>query len=79
LPVIVYGDNVVYHSDTGDFRATGKVRIYQGTQKLYTTLAEGNMKSGDLYLNKGGRMVDGKSVTDSKWAHYNFALPKMAW
>lgn len=72
LPVIVYGDNVVYHSDTGDFRATGKVRIYQGTQKLYTTLAEGNMKSGDLYLNKGGRMVDGKSVTDSKWAHYNF-------
>jgi len=73
LPVIVYGDNVVYHPDTGDFRATGKVRIYQGTQKLFTTLAEGNMKSGDLYLNNGGRMVDGKNVTDSKWAHYNFA------
>ncbi len=72
LPVIVYGDNVVYHPDTGDFTAKGKVRIYQGTQKLYTTLAEGNMKTGDLYLNKGGRMVDSTSTTDSKWAHYNF-------
>ena len=72
LPVIIYGDNVVYHPDSGDFTATGKVRIYQGTQKRYTTLAEGNMKTGDLYLNKGGRMVDGTSTTDSKWAHYNF-------
>ena len=72
LPVIVYGDNVVYHPETGDFTAKGKVRIYQGTQKLFTTLAEGNMKSGDLYLNQGGRMVDGATTTDSKWAHYNF-------
>ena len=72
LPVIIYGDHVVYHPDTGDFTATGKVRVYQGTQKLYTTLAEGNMQSGDLYLTKGGRMIDGEEVTDSKWAHYNF-------
>lgn len=72
LPVIVYGDKVIYHEETGDFEALGKVRIYQGNQKMYTTKAEGNIKTGDVFLNQGGRLVDDGTVTNGKWMHYNF-------
>lgn len=72
LPVLVYGDKVTYHQETGDFEAIGKVRVYQGTQKLYTTKVEGNINTGDVYLKEGGRLVDGKTVTDGKWIRYNF-------
>lgn len=72
LPITLYGDQVVYHNDTGDFTAQGRVRIYQGTQQLFTTQVEGNMKTGDVYLNKGGTLLDGKTKNTSQWAHYNF-------
>lgn len=72
LPVTIFGDQVIYHQDTGDFEALGKVRIYQGTQKLFTTKAEGNIKTGDVYLQQGGRLIDGPNTTNGKWAHYNF-------
>ena len=42
LPITIYGDHVLYHSDTGEFTASGNVRLYQGTQRLYTTEARGN-------------------------------------
>lgn len=72
LPITLYGDHVIYHQDSGDFSAEGRVRVYQGTQQLYTGRAEGNMKSGDVYLKQGGTMVEGKTTTHGKWAHYNF-------
>ena len=72
LPITLYGDHVVYHQDSGEFTAKGNVRIYQGKQELYTTLVEGNMKSGDVYMKKGGRLVEGETSTTSEWAHYNF-------
>ena len=76
LPITIYGDQVKYNTETGDFQATGNVRLYQGNQKLYTAQAQGNSKTGDVYLLTGGRIVDdtstGTSVTDGKWGHYNF-------
>lgn len=72
LPITIYGDHVVYDSETGDFTAVGTVRMYQGDQKLYTTEARGNALTGDVYLLEGGRMIDSTSTNDSKWGHYNF-------
>lgn len=72
LPITIYGDHVLYHSDTGEFTASGNVRLYQGTQRLYTTEARGNALTGDVYLLQGGRMIDPPNTTDSDWGHYNF-------
>lgn len=76
LPITIYGDQVIYDSETGDFRAQGNVRLYQGSQKLYTAQAHGNSKTGDIYLETGGRIINSsggtQSVTDGKWGHYNF-------
>ena len=72
LPIILYGDHVIYHQDTGAFTANGNVRIYQGKQRIYTTLVEGNMKSGDVYLKDGGKLVEGDTATKGQWVHYNF-------
>ena len=72
LPITLYGDHVVYHQDSGEFTANGNVRIYQGKQELYTTLVEGNMKTGDVYMKRGGRVVEGETSTTGQWAHYNF-------
>ena len=33
---------------------------------------EGNIKTGDVYLQQGGRLIDGPNTTNGKWAHYNF-------
>lgn len=76
LPITIYGDQVEYNSETGNFYAKGNVRLYQGNQRLYTAQAQGNSKTGDVYLLTGGRVIQdtgtGQSVTDGQWGHYNF-------
>lgn len=72
LPITLYGDNVIYHQDTGDFSADGNVRILQGKQTLHTVKLVGNMKTGDVFLNEGGRLVEEKSEMTGEWLHYNF-------
>ncbi|MGE4590043.1 MAG: organic solvent tolerance protein OstA [Acidaminococcaceae bacterium] len=72
LPIILYGDNVLYHKDTGDFSATGNVRILQGQQTLYTAKVEGNMQSGDVFLQSGGRLTEPDAEMKGEWLHYNF-------
>ena len=72
LPITLYGDNVLYHKDTGDFSATGNVRILQGQQTLYTTKVEGNMQSGDVFLQSGGRLTEPDAQMKGEWLHYNF-------
>jgi len=62
LPITLYGDHVVYHQDSGEFTANGNVRIYQGKQELYTTLVEGNMKTGDVYMKKGRSRGRGRNL-----------------
>ncbi|MGL5206513.1 MAG: OstA-like protein [Acidaminococcaceae bacterium] len=72
LPIVLYGDNVIYHKDTGDFSATGNVRILQGGQTLYTTKVEGNMQSGDVFLQSGGQLTETDAQMTGEWLHYNF-------
>ena len=72
LPIVLYGDNVLYHKDTGDFSATGNVRVLQGQQTLYTTKVEGNLKSGDVFLKTGGRLTEPDAKMSGEWLHYNF-------
>lgn len=71
-PIVLYGDNVKYYAGTGDFSAEGNVRVLQGGQTLHTVRAEGNMKTGDVFLNQGGRLTDATSDMQGKWGHYNF-------
>lgn len=35
-----------YNTETGDFEAKGNVRLYQGSQKLYTAQAQGIPRPG---------------------------------
>ena len=72
LPIVLYGDNVLYHKDTGDFSATGNVRVLQGQQTLYTTKVEGNMQTGDVFLQSGGRLTEPDAEMKGEWLHYNF-------
>lgn len=76
LPITIYGDQVEYNSETGNFYAKGNVRLYQGNQRLYTAQAQGNSKTGDVYLMTGGRVIqetgNGSTVTNGQWGHYNF-------
>lgn len=72
LPVVVYGDDVQYDSDSGNFKALGNVRIYQGEQVLKTESAIGNTKTGNVFLQKGALIKDSKGTTTAKWARYNF-------
>ncbi|NLH46301.1 MAG: organic solvent tolerance protein OstA [Acholeplasmataceae bacterium] len=72
LPIILYGDNVLYHKDTGEFSATGNVRVLQGQQTLYTTKVEGNLQSGDVFLQSGGRLTEPDAQMTGEWIHYNF-------
>lgn len=72
LPIVLYGDNVLYHKDTDDFSATGNVRVLQGQQTLYTTKVEGNLQTGDVFLQSGGRLTEPDAQMTGEWLHYNF-------
>jgi len=72
LPIVLYGDNVLYHKDTGDFSATGNVRVLQGQQTLYTTKVEGNLQTGDVFLHSGGRLTEPDAQMTGEWLRYNF-------
>lgn len=71
-PVRLSGDHVEYENQNGDFIATGKVKISQGTSTLLTSYAFGNMKTGDIYMLEGGTVLEPGNRTTSKWIHYNF-------
>lgn len=72
LPVHLFGDHVEFENATGDFVATGKVRIQQGPETMLTNYAFGNMKTGDIYLLEGGKLIEPSSYTEGKWVHYNY-------
>ena len=66
------GDYASYDSVSGDFVAEGNVVITQGNETLKTVRAEGNMKTGDVWLKQGGTLVEPKSTMNGEWAYYNF-------
>lgn len=72
MPVVIDGDHVEYENQTGDFVATGKVRVAQGPVNINTNYAFGNMKTGDIYLLQGGTVLQPGNRTEGKWAHYNY-------
>ena len=72
LPIQLTGDKAEYDSVSGDFHLSGNVVITQGLEKLVTTHAHGNMKTGDVWLEQGGSVVEPGTTMTGKWVHYNF-------
>ena len=72
LPIQLTGDKAEYDSVSGDFHLSGNVVITQGVEKLVTTHAHGNMKTGDVWLEQGGSVVQPGNTMTGKWVHYNF-------
>ena len=72
LPITMTGEYASYDSVSGDFVAEGNVVITQGTETLKTVRAEGNMKTGDVWLKQGGTLVEPDSVMNGEWVYYNF-------
>ncbi len=72
LPIHLTADHAEYDSTSGDFHASGNVVVTQGTEKLLTTYATGNMKTGDIWLEQGATVQQPQSNMHGKWAHYNF-------
>lgn len=72
LPIQLTGDQAEYDSVSGDFHLSGNVVITQGLEKLVTTHAHGNMKTGDVWLEQGGSVVEPGNTITGKWVHYNF-------
>ncbi|MBR1976461.1 MAG: LPS export ABC transporter periplasmic protein LptC [Phascolarctobacterium sp.] len=72
LPIKMTGDQAEYDSVSGDFHLSGNVVITQGAEKLLTTHAHGNMKTGDVWLDQGGTIVEAGTRMSGKWVHYNF-------
>lgn len=72
LPIIVNGEHARYDNVSGDFYAEGNVKISQGQQEVYTARVRGNLKTGDIWLEEGGTLQEDSTVTNAKWAYYNF-------
>ena len=72
LPIKFTGDKAEYDSVSGDFHLSGNVVIVQGLEKLVTDHAHGNMKTGDVWLEQGGTVIEPGNTTTGKWIHYNF-------
>ena len=72
MPIVLNCDKANYDQHTGDFVANGNVRIVQGDEVIITTVAKGNMKTGDIYFEEGGTLEEPKNKTDAEGAHYNF-------
>ena len=72
LPIKLTGDKAEYDSVSGDFYLQGNVVITQGRERLETTYAKGNMKTGDVWLEQGGTIVEPGTAMTGKWAYYNF-------
>lgn len=72
LPINFTGDKAEYDSVSGDFYLQGNVVITQGKEILKTTYAQGNMKTGDVWLEQGGTIIEPGSTLSGKWAYYNF-------
>ena len=71
-PIQLNGEKGEYDSASGDFYLAGNVVITQGEERITTELAYGNVKSGDVWLEKGGTLADGETLLSGQWVHYNF-------
>jgi len=72
MPINLSADHCDYNNASGEFHISGNVVITQGVEKLMTSEAWGNLKTGDVYMEKGGTVVEKNSKSSGKWVHYNF-------
>lgn len=72
MPITLWGDRATYDQGSGDFVAEGNVKIVQGDETLLTTRAEGNMKTGDVWLKQGGTLQEPDTTMNGEWVYYNF-------
>ena len=78
LPIHLTGDHAEYDSVSGDFHASGNVVVTQGTEKLLTTYAYGNMKTGDVWLEQGGTVVEPNIIISTLKPERSKKLPAKA-
>lgn len=72
MPITLWSDSATYDQGSGDFFAEGNVKIVQGDETILTTRAEGNMKTGDVWLKQGGTLQEPDTTMNGEWVHYNF-------
>ena len=48
--------------------AEGNVKIVQGDETILTTRAEGNMKTGDVWLKQGGTLQEPDTTMNGEWS-----------
>ena len=72
LPIRLTGEHAEYDTVSGDFHAEGNIKVSQNGQDIYTTQVKGNMKTGDIWLLEGGKLVEGASETQAACGHYHF-------
>lgn len=71
-PIKLDADRAEYDQETGNFVAEGNVVLRQNGQVLRTDYAEGNMKTGDVFLKQGGEMTEAETTMHAEWITYNF-------
>ncbi len=70
-PVHLTADHAEYDNESGDFHASGHVVITQGKEVLKTEYAEGNLKSGDVWLRTGAQVQEKGMNATGAWGYYN--------
>lgn len=71
-PIKLDADRAEYDQESGDFFAEGNVVLRQNGQIIRTEHAEGNMKTGDVYLKDGGSLTEEGTTMHAEWVRYNF-------
>lgn len=71
-PIKLDADRAEYDQESGNFFAEGNVVLRQNGQVIRTDYAEGNMKTGDVYLKNGGSLTEEDTIMHVEWAKYNF-------
>lgn len=72
MPITLWSDDATYNQNSGDFVAEGNVKIVQGKETLLSTRAEGNLKTGDMWLKQGGTLEEPDTTMTGGWVYYNF-------
>ncbi len=70
-PVHMTADHAEYDNESGDFHASGHVVITQGKEVLKTDYAEGNLKTGDVWLRTGAVVEEEGMRSSGAWGYYN--------
>lgn len=71
MPIRLNAEHAEYDSTSGDFHASGNVVIRQGHQRIQTEYAKGNLKTGDIWVEKGAEFKDEASKLQGGWGYYN--------